>query len=316
MNDKKKNDPKKLQIKITRARVNFLFITILSALNIFTLSIGGKFYIPFSSTLTTNTVMKFKNMTQETGHIAYNIIGIVISALIVGLYVLVYFKSKNNPRWMLAGLIMLSVDTLLLVIINILLSITGNGFAWDEFQIIDIALHFILLYYLVAATKASTDLERLKTTTASEQEHQTAKNDEPKEEPTEEKDFDFEYDDEPEPEPESESAETVGNQDRQQEQEEDLTKPIGKYEPDGQEPLLKGEYKKLSVFAVSSKGVSELVINGYICDRLNTKGLSCYKLCAIVNDINFTFEYTKVPHREAMFLYAGKELLDSRVTDI
>ncbi len=93
--------------------------------------------------------------------------------------------------------------------------------------------------------------------------------------------------------------------------EEELSEPLSEYDDDGTMPLLKGKHEGLHVFVVIRNTTAELVINNYICDSLEVKYLDEFELRAIVNSINFTFQYTKDSQNETMFLYADDILLDS-----
>lgn len=84
------------------------------------------------------------------------------------------------------------------------------------------------------------------------------------------------------------------------------------YEDDGSEPLLSGTYSGLSIFTVNSEGTAELVVNNYVCDRLDVTYLFEYELSAYVNEIHLIFQYNKNESSESMFLYANDELLDSK----
>ncbi len=88
--------------------------------------------------------------------------------------------------------------------------------------------------------------------------------------------------------------------------------PLCKYIDNGAESLLSGSYNGLNVFVVRNCGVSELVVNGYVCDRLESAMLFEYELTAIVNEICFIFQYSKDIESETMFLYADDILLDCK----
>ncbi len=98
----------------------------------------------------------------------------------------------------------------------------------------------------------------------------------------------------------------------EEEEEEGATdEPIRKYEDNGAEPIVIGEYEDYNVFTVIKDGIAELVINGFVCDALECAYTSEFELRAIVNDIDFIFQYRRDYERETAFLYADDVLLDS-----
>lgn len=285
-----------LKLKIARARSNLMFMILLSVYNIFATAFNGSFYMPFSATAVTAVTGEAKYLSDETGNSAFLTIGIVIACAILVLYALTYFFSKKSSKWLLTALILFGADCLVLLFYVILTGIDG----W----FIDILLHALLVYFLIAGVKAFIDFDKLPA--FDEASDPIA--------PPSEANFGSE-----EKKPDYDEEEDTGEDEADEElssvsEDDALSEPICKYDGES-EPLLKGSKDGLECFAVKNGDDAELVINGYVCDRLDVVNRPHYKLCAEVNGINFSFEFTRTPCREAMFLYADSELLDSLLKD-
>ncbi len=202
-------------------------------------------------------------------------VGLTIAALILLPLLICYFKSKDNALFIVAPVGILVVDSLALVIISII-----SGAIISVSFLFDFIFHIISIFYLIKAGKAYKSLG----------------------------DFNAIPD-----EIISETIDDSDDEDLNYDDDEDVesTEPISEYNDDGTEPLLKGDYKGLHVFAVIRNGTAELVINNYVCDSLEVTYFTEFELKAIVNNINFSFQYNQDHHSETMFLYADDTLLDS-----
>ncbi len=277
-----------LKIKISRARTNLLFFIILSALQIYTIATGGSLLMPFSSSLAlwiANDSLFFAIQNNDPSILTLGVVG---AAAVIVVFFLCYMLSKKHKKWMLAGLILIGIDTLVLLFLAFVNGLSG----W----VLDIVLHGMLFYFMFVGVKASIDLEKLPPYDSVDE--PIWSNRQPS------------FGDEPQQGGEMFDAGFVPRDD-----EEELSDPIGKYEDDGTLPLCNGKKNGLAVFAVIRNNVAELVINGMVCDRLSVANKTEFTLCAIVNEINFSFEYTKTPDRDAMFLYADEELIDSAIIE-
>ena len=199
-------------------------------------------------------------------------LGLAISAFILGTFAVCYFKSKNNVLFLVAPIGVILVDTLALIIISVITDALASG----NF-LFDFIFHILSVYYLLKAIKAFNMLGDLNAV------------------------------------PDNIVIESQDNDDAQQyesETSDELSDPISKYEDDGTEPLLKGKFNNLKAFAVIRNGIAELVVNDYDCDLLEVTYLSDFELKAIVNDVNFSFHYSKDSQSISMYLYADDNLLD------
>lgn len=90
---------------------------------------------------------------------------------------------------------------------------------------------------------------------------------------------------------------------------------LDEYVEDAVEPIVSGEHGSLKAFVVLYEDKAELIINDIVCDSVDTSYSSEYELSAIVNSVDFYFEYKRTYSGETAFLYAGNELLDSFARD-
>ena len=267
-----KKDILDLKITINRARFNLLFFIVLTVINIMFVITKGDPVIPFSCSIAT-----YATVFGAVNSILW--LGLTISAFILITFAVCYFKSKNNVLFLVAPIGVILVDTLALIIISVI----TNSIASGNF-IFDFLFHLISIYYLIKAIKAFNTLGDFKS---------VSDDTVIKSQDNSENDL---YDD-------ASYNETDDDN--------DLSAPIGKYEDDGIEPLLKGKYENLRVFSVIRNGTAELVVNDYVCDSLEVTYLSEFELKAIVNDVSFSFQYSQDSNSEAMFLYADETLIDS-----
>lgn len=268
------NEIKTLILKINRARYNLMFMIILTVLNLFFVFSNGNIIVPFSSSISVYATFFGLTLKNDTSSIVPLVIGIIVAGVAIGALLLCYFKSKDNPFFMFLSFILIAADLIVLLTICIF-----NYGITEWFNILDILLHILLLFYCFGGIRAHTALAKLKKANGADIALQ-----------------DEEKDDEPQ-DTEHDTAPEGGE--------------IYKYEDDGTEPLVTGKSGGLSVFAVIRGNRAELVINGYVCDSLEITKYDSFSLRAIVNGIDFLFEYETEVNGDAMYLYADEELIDS-----
>ena len=273
-----------LRIKINRARVNLMFIIILSIANVFFICTGSSTRLPYASAISRLSIELAIQTAIETGNSALQILGLITGCLVLLAFTICYFLSKTKPKFFIIALSLIIADTFALIIFSF-----GNNVLGDIYVLLDIFVHFLSILYTVKAIKASAELELFKN--ASQNEHNL-------------------------PPINTEILNTANahnefNQSNEEDETETLSQPIGKYIDNGTEPIVSGSHNGLDVFVVIEDGNAKLVINGYICDELEVSDYYEYQLRAFVNDIDFTFEYKRSTSGIAMYLYADDTLLDS-----
>lgn len=277
MNQNIKEEVFRLKTKALRARYTLIFMIILSVVNVAVALFNTNepnILMPFSCSISTYAVAFGIEISAHYGNSTFLIIGIIVAVLILTILLICYFKSKNNVIFLVASFGIVLVDTLALVI----LSIGSIGtFIESSNLFTDIVVHVLVLWYIANGIKASKQLGDIN----------NAPNDLIMDECGPYKDDD--------------------NNDTETE----ISKPLSQYVDDGIPPLVSGSISGLKVFAVIHNGNAELVVNQQVCDSLNVAYLDEFELRAIVNNIDFNFQYRRSYEGEAMYLYADNQLLDS-----
>ncbi len=273
----------KYKINILRARFNLMFMVILSVVNVMSVYFSNNAIMPFSSAISTYSTyfgVLISNEQGSSGIFLY--VGLLMAAIVLGALLLCYFKSKVNPLFFLIALVIIVIDTVVLLAVFVV-----NAFA-STLLFVDLIVHIMTIFYLRSALNSHKQLGVI----------------------------------------DKLSYESIiSNVDTDTSEEIDLTEsqnnyesittdlPICKYVDEGDEPLVSGEYEDLDVFVVVRSRNAELVINGYVCDALDITHTNEYELCAIVNNIEFNFQYKRNYGGETMYLYAENELIDSLSVD-
>ena len=132
-------------MRYTRARGSLMLVVILSIVNLFALTFADTYFL-FSSyiTLIISAVGAALWADMEGATI------ILVATVVVGIisvlpYLACWHFSKKHVGWLIAGLVLFAIDTILLVVDSIT--------ALDVTSIIDIAIHGYIIYELVSAVK-------------------------------------------------------------------------------------------------------------------------------------------------------------------
>ena len=285
MNEKRFN----LKIRINRARYNLLFLTIMSVINIFLIITESTMRMPYSSAISRYAVEIGVAASKESGE-GMQIFGLIVGCAVLFLLSVCYILSKNKPKYFVIALSLLVADTAALIIIAL-----STGAIADLYIILDIFIHILSIVYTVNAIKAvgelmhmpAEDIENADKSAEMTDDDNSIENDENSDEIDASEYEDSDIDDT------------------------DYSKPIGEYNDQGAEHLVSAVYSGLEIFSVIEGASAKLIINGYVCDELDITYLNEFQLRAIVNDIDFRFEYIKTFKGETMYLYANDDLLDS-----
>ena len=288
-----------LKLKINRARFNLMFLIILSVLNIFFICAGKGIHLPYSSAATTLLSGLAMQIKGDGGSSTTVTLLLAAAGLCLLLLSLCYYFSKKHSVWMLTAMIAMVIDTFLLLIIIV----TPNEDGVNLLFILDLAMHALIIFYLGSAVKAHLDYAKLPAFEGVEDRIEIKQDFGGNEAEKAEEEYDDEDEDEIIEEDELERSD----------EEEALTTPIGKFEGDEEDALVKGSFAGLDVFVVFEEEKAKMVINGYVCDEITigAETQSKFELRAIVNDIDFSFDYEADFGGDSMYLYADDELLDS-----
>ena len=272
------NEKLDLKITINRGRYNLIFLVITSIINIFTISSGSSLTLPYSSAIS-NYAVAF----GFGGDATVRILGLIIACTVLLAFVICYLLSKTKPTYLVIAFSLVAADTIALLVIS-----ASSGNIGNLYVILDILIHLLVLVYLSKAVKAFNTLQKhgedLNSVSSAHNEDQN----------------------------EIVSDNNCENNESEESfNEEENNKPIRKFTNNEDKPLVCGEYEGLKISAYIQEANALLVINGYVCDELETAYLNEFQLRAIVNDVDIIFDYKRTYSGDTMFLYANDELLDS-----
>ena len=143
----------KYEAQYVRARGNLLAMLLLTLANVVLMIAEAQVSFLFSAILPQVAVTYGWYLDAWLGGSTYTWIAYAISVLIIGIFALSYFLSKKHRGWMTAALVLFSVDCLVLVYWIYL------GFMVED--ILDIAFHVWVLYYLISGVVAAAKLKKL-----------------------------------------------------------------------------------------------------------------------------------------------------------
>ena len=147
------------QMKYNRSRVNLLIVLIFTAVNLFSLTFGNTYFL-FSATLPMLFPATAAEMAADPAYMAemglaaedvsiFIAVGLVIGLLMTVPYLLCWIFSKKRVGWMVAALVLFSLDTLFLLL------------ALDLSMIVDLLIHGWVLFYLITGVANGFKLKNL-----------------------------------------------------------------------------------------------------------------------------------------------------------
>lgn len=127
----------------------FLWIAILSIANAFMLVLNLGWSFVFGLGITQIIDYLFFLVTEEIGFNFYNTIGFIINTGICGIFILFSIFANKKQKWaFIAGIILYSIDALLMLVLGDFLSVAFHGF---------------VLYGVIKGMKAMKKLEQIET---------------------------------------------------------------------------------------------------------------------------------------------------------
>ncbi len=143
-------NPKDLALKkLAVARSNLILMIALTAINVVFFAIGTETMLLFSATVP--YFIAIVGFVSESA--AVLTVSLVITAVILLLYLLCWIFSKNNYGWMVAALVLFSIDTAAMV----MLYVTAKDFT----GVLDVLIHIWVLYYLIIGVKYGRKLKNI-----------------------------------------------------------------------------------------------------------------------------------------------------------
>ncbi len=155
MNTSVKNQSqiKVLQQKYNSARGNLMLMLILTVVNIVLLLVNSDRMFLFSATIPYFSVALGQIFSLEWESNSYLIFGITVAVIAIALYLFCWIFGKKNYGWLVAALVLFSVDTLCMAGLYVL--------AQDFSGIMDALIHIWVMYYLIAGVSAGYKLKKL-----------------------------------------------------------------------------------------------------------------------------------------------------------
>lgn len=135
--------------RYSSARADLLIMTALTVVNIVLLFTGSETIMLFSA------IIPYTAVASAYIYNGSYIFGFGIAILLIGLYFLCWFMSKKNYQWLIVATILFALDTLYMI--------PFYDFSTDlASSVIDIAIHALVLYYLIAGIITGKKLKSLK----------------------------------------------------------------------------------------------------------------------------------------------------------
>ena len=142
-----RNDPAN---RYKKARGNLLAMIVLTVVNIAVTLLGVEWQFLFKAFLPEFAFNLFSNIMPWAG--------IVIAALLLGLYVLCWALSKNEPAWMTAALVLFALDTAAVLVVFAMICLGG---AFKFGMLMEIVFQAWVLYCLITGVIAAKELKGL-----------------------------------------------------------------------------------------------------------------------------------------------------------
>ena len=276
------NEIAKLKFKINRARYNLVFMVLTSVINIFTITSGSELLLPYSCAISNYAIAFSVNEGDSV-----RLLGLILACAVLLILLVCYLLSKNKPVYLFIATTVIIFDTIAFSVISVAANKIDNLFI-----ILDFFIHILVLVQIIIGVRAYNKLIAVQKDV---DENVTQPKEYTKQEASVEHIADPEDD----------------NKHTDEDEQDDIDKPIREYVDNGADPLVSGTKNGLNVFAIIEEGNALLVINGYVCDELDVTYESEFQLRAIVNKTDFIFDYKRSHSGEVMYLYADDELLDS-----
>ena len=153
-----------------------LAIAAFGAVNTLLALLGQDMYFLFSNFLAYISALFCRDLYSETGEGVLLVIGAVIALVVLGLFLLCWLLSKKRPGWLIAGLVLMVIDTLVVIYCAFTLFDNPAQLA------LDFVFHVIMIVELVlgviGAKKAAAAMKPQETVEPWEQQPAEIQNDE------------------------------------------------------------------------------------------------------------------------------------------
>lgn len=280
--DNKMSNFLRMYARYRSARMDLLLVIIFTVVNILMFNFGSGTVMLFSASVPYYAVV-FGTVLENDPEIlltgAYNI-GVVIAIVSVLLYLLCWVFSKKKYVWMIVSAVLFSIDTLALIGLYIMMGeISG---------VLDILMHALVLYYLIAGAVVGKQLKKLDPEAIKAQLEEMARQQNADISPVENVEVDYSVEDADE-EKQEEDKQEVAEQESAAEEEKDTfvlqdSTPLRLVDTEDEKAriLCRAEYMGLDIIYRRVKRTNELVINGRVYDEVEMLVETPHELKAVV----------------------------------
>ena len=138
-----------LEQKFKSARSNLLIVIILTVVNIALLIGGSETFMLFSASIPYYAV----GLPAIWGEYELFLVGCVLAAIILALYLVCWLLSKKRPGWLVVALVMFIVDTLALIGLYVLIG--------EMSGIMDLLIHAYVVYSICVGISSAKKLKTM-----------------------------------------------------------------------------------------------------------------------------------------------------------
>ncbi|MCL2507608.1 MAG: hypothetical protein FWF05_00385 [Oscillospiraceae bacterium] len=267
---------KQQTLKFQKARSNLLLVVAFSAVNLLLAAFNSNIYLLFSATAPLFVFEIGQGAAEESQSSAFLVTGLIIAFFVIALYFICWIFAKRLRAFILAALIFFSIDTLIFIFIAF-----AAGF--EISYLLDIVFHGWILFYLIKGTAA---WAKLRGVNADDFNFALQKTDAA---PATRSCGDFLI------EPPADGA-------QQNEFADHVTSPLRADDKKGR-VLISANYEGLQISMKRTRGLTELIVDGYVYDEIKGTVEVEYSLTANLQDKKIVGMY-----RSHMFLYVNDVL--------
>lgn len=128
-------------------RYLLLGTVIATAVNILLMLVNAGFYIPFCGSIP--YYLTFFGYYFDHNQLGiYTLTGLLMALPFLAAFLLMWFRAKHSVGWMIAGMVLLIVDTVALALIALVLSGSPGSF------LMEVLFHIVVLYELFVGIRA------------------------------------------------------------------------------------------------------------------------------------------------------------------
>ncbi len=150
-----KNSPEYLSKQISGGRYSLLLILIFTTVNLVFLLLDADRYFLFSASIPYFMTAFGIGLDSALGGTTYTNTALVISAVILVAYLVCWFQGKKRTGWLIAALVLFSVDTLGLIYVSFVMLEDPAS------CIVDFLFHGWAVFELIQAVRCAGKLKKL-----------------------------------------------------------------------------------------------------------------------------------------------------------